>query len=72
VPRRISNQFEAEVELELYREYRAVFSMFRYAWRPSAGSYLATNVKVTPKSRPVHILRVELVTLGLDMYAKRG
>ena len=24
------DQFEAEVELELYREYRAVFSMFRY------------------------------------------
>ncbi|MGD0284948.1 MAG: DUF2469 family protein [Acidimicrobiales bacterium] len=46
------DQFEAEVELELYREYRAVFSMFRYVVETERRFYLANNVKVTPKTGP--------------------
>ena len=46
------DQFEAEVELELYREYRAVFSMFRYVVETARRFYLANDVKVTPKSGP--------------------
>jgi len=46
------DQFEAEVELELYREYRAVFSMFRYVVETERRYYLANDVKVTPKSGP--------------------
>jgi hypothetical protein len=44
------DQFEAEVELELYREYRAVFSMFRYVVETERRFYLANSVQVTPKS----------------------
>ena len=40
------------MELELYREYRAVFSMFRYVVETERRFYLANNVKVTPKSGP--------------------
>ena len=46
------DQFEAEVERELYREYRAVFSMFRYVVETERRFYLANNVKVTPQSGP--------------------
>ena len=46
------DQFEAEVELELYREYRAVFSMLRYVVETERRFYLANNVKVTPKTGP--------------------
>jgi hypothetical protein len=46
------DQFEAEVELELYREYRAVFPMFRYVVETERRFYLANDVKVTPKTGP--------------------
>ena len=46
------DQFEAEVELELYREYRAVFPMFRYVVETERRFYLANNVKVTPSRVP--------------------
>jgi hypothetical protein len=46
------DQFEAEVELELYREYRAVFPMFRYVVETERRFYLANDVKVTPRSGP--------------------
>ena len=46
------DQFEAEVELELYREYRAVLGMFRYVVETERRFYLANEVKVTPKSGP--------------------
>jgi hypothetical protein len=46
------DQFEAEVELELYREYRAVFPMFRYVVETERRFYLANSVKVTPQSGP--------------------
>ena len=42
------DQFEAEVELELYREYRAVFPMFRYVVETERRFYLANDVNVTP------------------------
>ena len=46
------DQFEAEVALELYREYRAVFPMFRYVVETERRFYLANDVKVTPRSGP--------------------
>jgi len=46
------DQFEAEVELELYREYRAVFPMFRYVVETERRFYLANDVKITPKTGP--------------------
>ena|ERR1019366_2352280 len=46
------DQFEAEVELELYREYRAVLPMFRYVVETERRFYLANDVKVTPSSGP--------------------
>ena len=45
------DQFEAEVELELYREYRAVLPMFKYVVETERRFYLANNVEVTPSSR---------------------
>ena len=64
------DQFEAEVELELYREYRAVFSMFRYVVETERRFYLANNVKVTPQSGPgATYFEVELGDAwGWDMY----
>jgi len=44
------DQFEAEVELELYREYRAVLPMFQYVVETERRFYLANEVNVTPKS----------------------
>lgn len=44
------DQFEAEVELELYREYRAVLGMFQYVVETERRFYLANDVKVTPKT----------------------
>jgi hypothetical protein len=46
------DQFEAEVELELYREYRAVLPMFKYVVETERRFYLANDVKVTPMSGP--------------------
>jgi hypothetical protein len=42
------DQFEAEVELALYQEYRAVLSMFRYVVETERRFYLANDVKVIP------------------------
>ena len=46
------DQFEAEVELELYREYRAVLPMFSYVVETERRFYLANDVKITPQSGP--------------------
>jgi hypothetical protein len=43
-------QFEAEVELALYQEYRAVLPMFRYVVETERRFYLANDVKVVPHS----------------------
>jgi hypothetical protein len=42
------DQFEAEIELALYQEYRAVLPMFRYVVETERRFYLANDVKVTP------------------------
>jgi hypothetical protein len=42
------DQYEAEIELALYQEYRAVLSMFRYVIETDRRFYLANDVKVTP------------------------
>ena len=44
------DQFEAEVELALYQEYRAVLPMFHYVVETERRFYLANEVKVTPHS----------------------
>jgi hypothetical protein len=43
------DQFEAEIELALYQEYRAVLPMFAYVVETERRFYLANEVKVTPK-----------------------
>jgi Protein of unknown function (DUF2469) len=42
------DQFEAEIELALYQEYRAVLPMFRFVVETERRFYLANDVKVTP------------------------
>jgi hypothetical protein len=42
------DQFEAEIELALYQEYRAVLPMFRYVVETERRFYLANEVNVTP------------------------
>jgi Protein of unknown function (DUF2469) len=42
------DQYEAEIELALYQEYRAVLSMFRYVIETDRRFYLANGAKVTP------------------------
>src|ERR1700690_2383305 len=41
-------RYETEIELQLYQEYRAVLSMFRYVIETDRRFYLANEVKVTP------------------------
>lgn len=43
-------RFEAEIELALYEEYRAVLPMFRYAVETDRRFYLANEVSVAPSS----------------------
>jgi hypothetical protein len=43
------DQFEAEIELALYQEYRAVLPMFHYVVETERRFYLANDVKVTPQ-----------------------
>ena len=42
------DQFEAEIELALYQEYRAVLPMFRFVVETERRFYLANDVKVVP------------------------
>jgi hypothetical protein len=44
------DRFEAEIELALYEEYRAVLPMFRFVVETERRFYLANDVKVTPCS----------------------
>jgi hypothetical protein len=46
------DRFEAEVELALYQEYRAVLPMFRYVVETERRFYLANEVTVTPHDGP--------------------
>lgn len=45
-------RFEAEIELALYEEYRAVLPMFHYAVETDRRFYLANEVNVTPSGAP--------------------
>ena len=43
-------QYEAEMELALYREYRDVVSIFKYVVETERRFYLTNAVEVTPRS----------------------
>jgi Protein of unknown function (DUF2469) len=43
-------RYEAEIELALYQEYRAVVPMFRYVVETERRFYLANEVKVEPRN----------------------
>ena len=45
-------RYEAEIELGLYQEYRAVLSMFRYVVETDHRLYLANHVKIEPRMGP--------------------
>jgi hypothetical protein len=45
-------RYEADLELELYREYRDVVRMFEYAVETERRFYLANHVQVTPHHQP--------------------
>ena len=45
-------RYEDEAELQLYREYRDVMRMFRYAVETDRRFYLANEVTVTPHEGP--------------------
>jgi hypothetical protein len=45
-------RYEAEIELGLYQEYRAVLSMFRYVVETDHRLYLANHVNVEPRMGP--------------------
>ena len=45
------DQFEAEIELALYQEYRAVLPMFKFVVETERRFYLANDVKVVPRER---------------------
>lgn len=64
------DQFEAEVELELYREYRAVLPMFKYVVETERRFYLANHVEITPSPGPgATFFDVELADAWVwDMY----
>ncbi|MGH9297724.1 MAG: DUF2469 family protein [Acidimicrobiales bacterium] len=64
------DQFEAEVELALYQEYRAVLPMFRYVVETERRFYLANEVKVTPHAaNGATYFEVELADAWVwDMY----
>ncbi|MFM8304179.1 MAG: DUF2469 domain-containing protein [Actinomycetota bacterium] len=43
-------RYETEIELQLYREYRAVLPMFQYVVETERRFYLANEVRVEPRS----------------------
>lgn len=64
------DRFEAEIELALYEEYRAVLPMFRFVVETERRFYLANDVKVTPRGDGAStFLEVELGDAWVwDMY----
>ncbi len=42
-------QYETEIELQLYQEYKAVLPMFRYVVETERRFYLANTVELNPK-----------------------
>ena len=43
-------KYETDMELQLYKEYRDVLSMFRFVVETERRFYLANDVKMTPKT----------------------
>ena len=43
-------KYEAEMELQLYKEYRDVLPMFKYVVETERRFYLANDVKVDPQN----------------------
>ncbi len=66
-------RYETEIELQLYKEYQDVFSMFRYVVETERRFYLANEVHVEDKSstgRPC--LELELKDAWVwDMYRRQ-
>jgi Protein of unknown function (DUF2469) len=64
------DQYEAEIELALYQEYRAVLSMFKYVIETDRRFYLANETKVTPVTNGSSVyFDVELTDAWVwDMY----
>jgi len=64
------DRFEAEIELALYEEYRAVLPMFRYVVETERRFYLANQVSVVPHGDgPTTYFEVELDDAWVwDMY----
>ncbi len=63
-------RFEAEIELALYEEYRAVLPMFRYAVETDRRFYLANEVLMEPSGEgPATFVTVTLRDAWVwDMY----
>lgn len=56
------DEFEAELELQLRREYTAVFSMFRYCVLTQDATYLCNQLELNVDPRPAypfHRLKME-------------
>jgi hypothetical protein len=47
-------RYEAEIELALYQEYRAVLPMFRYVVETERRFYLANRVELQPREEGGH------------------
>ena len=64
------DQFEAEIELALYQEYRAVLPMFRYVVETERRFYLANDVQMEARADgPRTYFEVKLADAWVwDMY----
>ena len=59
------DDYEAEMELQLYREYRDVVGLFRYVVETERRFYLANEVTVTPHADGSDLyVEVQLVLVG--------
>ena len=65
-------RYEAEIELQLYQEYRAVLPMFRYVVETDRRLYLANHVRIEPRPGPADThIAVELRDAWVwDMYRR--
>lgn len=60
-------QYETDMELALYREYRDVAGMFRYAVETERRFYLANDVEVVEHDRPPYEIELRDAWVW-DMY----
>lgn len=62
-------RYEAEIELQLCQEYRAVLPMFRYVVETDRRLYLANHVRIEPRTGSGDHISVELSDAWVwDMY----